>query len=93
VNLLERIERHFAWRADIDAQEAEWHREFGCLMRAQRVAAGLTLRDMGACLNEAHSAISDYENGNRRWTVEMARNYLAAAVPDKSLDHGVSQTT
>jgi predicted transcriptional regulator len=93
MNLLERIERHFAWRADIDAQETEWHREFGCLMRAQRVAAGLSLRDVAAMLEEAPSAISDYENGNRRWSVEFARSYLAAAVPDKNLDHGVPQTS
>lgn len=90
MTLLERIERHFAWRADIEAQETDWHREFGCLMRAQRIAAGLSLREMATILSEAHSALSDYENGNRRWSVEMARVYLSA-ISIKA--NGVPQTS
>lgn len=92
VNLLERIQRHFEWRRDIEKQEVLWHIEFGHLMRAQRVASGLSLRHVAMVLNESHSAVSDYENGNRRWNEVFAKDYLRA-LADKRFAYGVPQTT
>jgi len=89
-DLQERIDRHFKGRADIETQELEWHREFGCLMRAQRVASGLSIRSMAILLDLAPSGLCDYENGKRRWTPQLAKVYLEIVDHKTRLLNGVS---
>jgi len=90
MNLQERIDRHFQGRADLETQELEWHKEFGVLMRAQRVACGMSIRSMAILLELAPSGLCDYENGKRRWTPELAKTYLGIVEQKTNILHGVS---
>jgi len=90
MDLLDRIDRHFQGRATIESQESEWHKEFGLLMRAQRIACGMSIRSMAILLELAPSGLCDYENGKRRWTPELARTYLSVVELKTNILHGVS---
>jgi len=78
MTLLEVLEAHFREADEAQKKEKDWHREYGAKLRAQRIEAGLGLRELARLIHFTPSFISDLENGNRPWNLAVARLYLHA---------------
>lgn len=54
------------------------HAATGAAMREKRMAAGLSLREMGERLHLSSMFLSDLERGQRNWTAERVQQFTDA---------------